>query len=624
MPSTIFDFTVPSNYTFQNVQVNGVVASLLPSVPGTTQNRTSNFGTPSDYTYNNTLIQIAASQANLLDLRPANSTFFVAGTTFHANWGNGVLTATSFGSAAIISNKISLSGANTYVSWVAASNVSLIQTGTIRLTVTPNYTGTPATPQHFYTSSASSSDPANLIQIEHNSDGNIYVQMFDGVGAGLFTVFGAFSPTAGTAYEIEFDFNISTGANRLFINGTQLGATDTTTGTRNSTTGLLYSGSNFTSSEMLPDYSLSNFILFSTVQHTTDYAPGAVISPTIFTTTNPPISFTTQSLVNEPALGAITSITATITASGGDAVQFVVSLTQGVSLIYWNGTAWVPSDGTFSQTNTLAVLNTNLASLNLAAGNFELYAVMHSVNGATTPILAAVVVNFYDLVYGNGTILSNSTFTAEELTAMIANVSIVGSDSVTYAFQVNSQLVYWDGAMWSASDGTLAQTNALSVVQANILSLLSVNSFVAPYILLHSNTGSTTPTVTSIRITYNFGSVTNTPPATCIVYGFIRDIQGNPIQGLIVTFQLVSSIKQGYMEAVSNVLFPSTAMATTDVNGYFQQPLVASVQFEGVNTFIRVSISDGTQIESNGSNGQPLTLVIPIQASIDITSLLSA
>ena len=65
--------------------------------------------------------------------------------------------------------------------------------------------------------------------------------------------------------------------------------------------------------------------------------------------------------------------------------------------------------------------------------------------------------------------------------------------------------------------------------------------------------------------------------------------------------------------------------AITDENGFFEQPIIATTQFEGNTTFVQVVIKKTNSVLENvGPTGEPLYLTIPIQASIDITSILTA
>ena len=621
MPSKIFDFGVPTNYTLNNVQVVNGVASISPT--NTPQVLTSDFSVPGDYTYNPASIQIAASQANLVDLRPANATFYADGSSFNANWGAGFLTGTPNGGAAIVSSKISLVGAGSKVFWSPVANADFLQTGTIRFVYTPNYSGTPVSDNSIISISQGLGNIDNVIQIEHSTDGNVYAYIADSSGTLIVSIIFPWVPVAGTSYEFELDFDITAGASRLFIDGTQQSATSLGTGTR-TVVGQFLVGDNYLGTSRSPNFSISKLILFSTVQHVADYVPGAAISPTIYPLTNPTIQFVAQALVSEPELAAIVSVTAAITAAGSDAVQFAVSIDQGATYIYWNGAAWITSNLSFAQTNSLAVLNANLGALDLTMGNFELLSILHSNDGSTTPILQNVVVTYIDEPFTSGTILSNYGVDAQTLLNFLAAFTQTGSDTVTFALNVNSKLMYFNAGIWAPSNGTVGQTNSMATIKANLGSLLLANSTVVPFVFLQSGTGATAPTITGITIDYIFGAIERVGPSICIIYGFIRDVSGMPVVGANVKFSLVPPTQNGYMESESHVLFPSAVVAITDNNGYFEQPIVSSDQFGVPGTAIQVSVAQGNAQESVGSDGKPLIIQVPLQESADITALLSA
>ena len=83
------------------------------------------------------------------------------------------------------------------------------------------------------------------------------------------------SPVNGTEYEFELDIDITVGDTKLFINGIQIGNTQTATGTRNNSSPIIQIGDWIGN----PGYHGANFymrdlIIYNTVQHTVAYTPG--------------------------------------------------------------------------------------------------------------------------------------------------------------------------------------------------------------------------------------------------------------------------------------------------------------------------------------------------------------
>ena len=89
---------------------------------------------------------------------------------------------------------------------------------------------------------------------------------------------------------------------------------------------------------------------------------------------------------------------ATIVASGSDAVKFILKVDSQKR--YWNGSAWANSDGTYSQANLAADIETNKASLGISAGaTIQVFFFLHSADGTTTPTLSLIDIlyDFFNL-----------------------------------------------------------------------------------------------------------------------------------------------------------------------------------------------------------------------------------
>ena len=96
---------------------------------------------------------------------------------------------------------------------------------------------------------------------------------------------------------------------------------------------------------------------------------------------NPPIVPNAGFAFNNP-LGAFTE---TATKPGSD-IKYHVSSDDGVVWKYWNGSAWVATNGTYAQANTAAEVNDEINSL-AGSGTLKSRALLHSDTGAETPEL---------------------------------------------------------------------------------------------------------------------------------------------------------------------------------------------------------------------------------------------
>ena len=353
----------------------------------------------------------------------------------------------------------------------AVDNADSQQTGTFQFKVTPNYSGTPATAQYFVATCKSDSDTANLVRIYHaNITGDITIQIKNGSDADIIpiTTLGAWVPVSGVEYEFEFNFDITTGATRLFIDGVQFGSTMSQTGTRSGDINHVRVGSHptllFTS-----NFKFDDLIFYSTVQHTGNYTPGQAIQQFNYLESKTDTPAFTYS--GSGALQALISFLATLT---GTAATFTINDKWA------NGSfTWSASDGTISQTMSLA----NVQAFLVGSPGLEIvdtYTVQiwwPDSNGAAGTI-DNLILNYTGQQLTFGTLVSTSTFTSNELTGFSSVEGLAGSDTAKYGIEVNGLTKYWDGSAWVTSDLTLGQLNTKAEIVANISSLISLASTV--------------------------------------------------------------------------------------------------------------------------------------------------
>ncbi len=350
------------------------------------------FDNPNNYTYNADEIEISGGEQKLLDRRPPNSTFYASYTSdINGNWGDGVLTGTPIGGASTIGGRLYLAGNDLrYVDYDADLNADSQQTGCIRLNdLRTGYSGIPATTQNFVLLTKAAGDNDNAIWIKHLSGtGNLNTQIRDSAGNIIASItWGAWSPVAGTSYDIEINWDITTGATRLFINGVQFGATNTAVGTRDSNIALFRIGSDLNAGDT-SFFTLGGILVFSTVQHTANYTPDwSNIYETIYSLANPTTIY--NAIIRTDGL---VSLTETSSKSGNDEIKYI--LRKDSIDYYHNGSAWVISDGTYSQSNTVTEVNTNAATFTTTPVNLQIVDFKHSDDGSTTPTLSNVEVTF--------------------------------------------------------------------------------------------------------------------------------------------------------------------------------------------------------------------------------------
>lgn len=201
--------------------------------------------------------------------------FFASyGLSVNGNFGLGVLTGTPVGGASISGGRLDLKGGTVqYVDYSANLNADSIQQGAVEFDFYPDYNGSPSTNITLFTISEAAGNNDNAVALQHRGSGDFRMIVRDSggtliVGGNI----GVFTAVLGQKYVVSLNWDITTGATRLFVDGVQKGATNITTGTRDGNIGLIRVGSSETASSS-PEFEIANFVVFSEVQHTADYTP---------------------------------------------------------------------------------------------------------------------------------------------------------------------------------------------------------------------------------------------------------------------------------------------------------------------------------------------------------------
>jgi hypothetical protein len=177
----------------------------------------------------------------------------------------GAVIGTAHGTAAISNIEwLDLTdGSVSYVTYPVTDGNTFVQTGCVRFFVMPVYSGSPAIAQGFFAIIKSTVSNNNLIQLYHDTTGQIKLQIYDSVGSAIINVsLGAWSPVANNVYEFALDVNLTAGKTRLFINKSQFGGTQSATGTRDNDFTTLVVGNiiteNKTSQIYIADFGIYN------------------------------------------------------------------------------------------------------------------------------------------------------------------------------------------------------------------------------------------------------------------------------------------------------------------------------------------------------------------------------
>lgn len=165
-----------------------------------------------------------------------NLTFYAAyNLSIDATQSAGSPFATPVGGAAILGGFLDLAHNDVrYVDYNADFNADSQQVGTVKFVYKPNYSGTPATVQRLITICRANNDNRNLIQLTHNiTTGTLEITILNGSSVAIVSgALGVWAPVAGTEYNFELHYDITTGNTWLKINTVQFGVTNTSVGTR--------------------------------------------------------------------------------------------------------------------------------------------------------------------------------------------------------------------------------------------------------------------------------------------------------------------------------------------------------------------------------------------------------
>ncbi len=156
-------------------------------------------------------------------------------------------------------------------------NIAFGNIVSIKCKVTPNYSGSPATNQHFVYTGSSTLGDSGRCEILHLTNGNVCLNAHDSNTGTSTLPFGAWSPTAGVEYEILVEMNFTTGVHKIFIDGIVKGTGAATTAVRHFGGGIFRIGAG--DSELdVPNFSIRDLIMYDATQYTANYTPGYTIT----------------------------------------------------------------------------------------------------------------------------------------------------------------------------------------------------------------------------------------------------------------------------------------------------------------------------------------------------------
>ena len=572
MPTIDYNFNVPTEYIFDasKIDVSGG-AARLEFLPGSFS-FVSDLNGDAGFIYDNTKIEFTAGVAQQKDVTPQ---FSVLGVSFDANanpiineadlnWHkNGGATAGILnGAPTIVGNKLVCVG----LQGVYYNRMSAV-VETSKFLYTPNYTSGPPQNVNIFTctNGATNSDRFALTNSPSGNNLRITLNANDSsVVIGVATVIGGtWSPVAGQEYEFEIAINSTAGSVLLFIDGILYGTLLPGAWSRGNAILRYYLGA---SPEIynVAQGSFNNLISFDSLQHSVDYTPGYNISVKIYLA-----SVMDFPQFTHAGLGFVLSLLALTTIQSGSPL-YTLSV-GGAAHVYWDSLAWSVSNGSYSQANDSTTINANINALVIPSSTLTIdIKVLFDDTNIQSIIDNLELFHKADASYilSDPFIIPSNSVLSHKLNQFLPTELVAGLDSITYILRSNNINKYFDGLVWAMSDGTLAQSNDVATIQANLPTFIDQGTLV-PIVLLHSDDGTSTPEIQNIFMDYDFFGALPSPENVCLVWGFLYNEINQPVVGATVT---ITPVKYGIID--DKLINRDAKTAVTDNQGYWQIALV--------------------------------------------------
>jgi hypothetical protein len=564
----------PNNYIFDSDLIEFTESQKprlkLSNNPG--QDFVEDFADDTGHVYDSNAAEFVGGKYQQKNKRPTDGIFYSKfNIDINGNWGEDVLTGTAFGGASIADNALDLNyDDQRYVEFPGGNN-GFGNQGTIEFEIKPNWSGRPVNRQMFFNNAdgASTNHRITLVQYEATAGGvpgRLRLDIYNDTGvliAGGYL--SEWSPVAGTWYNFSVNVDCIGGTHRLFIDGVLFDSISGT-GTRTSPSDI-----HVGAIDHVANFSIRNFIVYNSVQHTSNYTPdwsniyefdyieGYDILPEMeYTGAGTLISFD--------------SLTYTLTGSAKIALQIGKS---GV-WSYWNGATWATGDGTKDYMCSFSDFAANVGTLDIEGeiyGQFKIYFPDSNSQGDIDILTASLTAQIYSTA--NPSIEFKETITHEGLESFIETSTKTGSDEIKYILKKGSTNYYYDtvNEEWAESDGTYSQANTAVEIETNKATFTTIGVIMTIIAFLHSDDGTTTPLLTQVDVNYDFYSFDDTDTTKCLVYGWVKDENENPVENATVT-AVPSVLKAIYG---NNVNAQEQKSDTTDSNGYWEIELLESV-----------------------------------------------
>jgi len=186
------------------------------------------------------------------------------------------------------------------------------------------------------------------------------------------------------------------------------------------------------------------------------------------------------------------------------------------------------------------------------------------------------------------------------------------SDRLTHTLAIDGQLKWWNGVSWVDSDGTAAQSNVIADLSENMPSLdISGGALAQLVSILRSGDGTVTPILHQIDLEFDFRATETPGPRECIVYGWVRSHEGEPIADAAVT----ARPSNGGYEHGNHWVSGNARQARTDAAGYWELSLVETETVGQTVDFVISALLDSP------NSGTVAAKIIPNINRVEFTDL---
>jgi len=504
------------------------------------------------------------------DTRPSNALLYASfSTNQNSDYGIGSLVNGLSGGATWIDGQIDLTGVSGKRLNMpgADGNFDIVgSSGCIRFSYTPNYGVLVGIVQILEYNAVNANN--NMIQIYQNGS-SLIVDLRDSSGAQHLLIGSIGNLTQGQKYVFELNFDFD-GVSRFFVDGVQISSLNTSSWDRIPESGTFKWGG----ATGLGNFWLDDVILFDAVQHTVNHAEEF---PFIYNT-----SIYVEGTVILPEMehigdGTIKLFNSFSVVESGDP-RYIIQIGRSGNYLYWDGAGWVVSDETYSQANEAAVFNANCQSLPVDGEIYGQFMVLFPYSNDLSSVSLIITNMNVDIGYltGNPSIILNDLFRHEGIDGFSESAFKGGSDEIRYILKKMDLEYWWDGAGWVVSDGTYAQANSANVILDNISSFTDSIVDTQIKMFLHSEDGSSTPKITNLKINYDFAGSTPDEIELCIVWWYMFNSNGNPVQDVVFISLNKDSVR--YKDGIA--IQSSKIEVTPDEQGYCEIELVETENME--------------------------------------------